>query len=46
MMQVKLNLTIEGKWFDMIARGEKLEEYCGFAWAQMPYESEATDGGK
>ena len=30
MMQVKLNLTIEGKWFDMIARGEKLEEYCGF----------------
>ena len=26
-MKTKLNLTIKQKWFDMIARGEKKEEY-------------------
>ena len=38
-MYVRLNLTIRGKWFEMIARGEKLEEYrdCENKQAQRAY---------
>ena len=38
-MRVELNLPIERKWFDMIARGEKKEEYrdCEHRQAQRCY---------
>lgn len=44
-MNVVLNLTIEGKWFDMIARGEKTEEYrdCEHRQVQRAYLWAAND---
>ena len=38
-MNVVLNLPIKGKWFDMIVRGEKLEEYrdCEHRQVQRAY---------
>lgn len=30
-----LRVVLTGKWFDMIERGEKLEEYRGEHWAEV-----------
>lgn len=44
-MNVVLNLPINGKWFDMIARGEKREEYrdCEHRQVQRAYLWAAND---
>lgn len=44
-MNVVLNLPIKGKWFDMIARGEKREEYrdCEHKQVQRAFLWAAND---